>query len=599
MPLSTMSANIQELDSVGRKRSHSDFIKPEIDDESLCVRSSGECHLPDDKENDISTISASTFAKMIKPESSETPSISPKVTKPVAGDPVAKRKKPLSVAEKTEKAKADAAKAAEKAAAEEAKKREREKLEAEKAEKAAEREKKKREKDEADKIKAQQKAAKEAEKKQKAEEREQKRREKEEEEAKKTRGQRTLLGMFNITAPLTTPQKEKPKANIDKSNNKSPLASKKEFTYSQIHPFFLKPFTKLASSPYNVDEETKAAKTKILDEYIEGKRGPVELGPFNPLEALQIPFSLPRGRVYPSVRKIMAEYNGDIDLTTESQNAQILNTREALRAVPVKSLKFREDVRPPYIGTVSGLPPGVKSLRKIARNPISKTVLPLDYDYDSEAEWQEEDGEDVDDLEDEEENSENDEDMDDFLDDSEDAGPSRLVFSGGMVPESTGLCWENSKRHNSPDTMMKYRLEFIDTSLEHHHGIDPWPKPTETPSEASNPAAAPGACPPAATSKSTASSRAKPMAPPPVPTDAFKALNAEAPSLKKSQKLLASDMHEELRVMMQAKPNLRKGGMIQLFYSEHTECTMAQIKASFESMTEKTKSISRWKFKGE
>ncbi|KAK3684994.1 chromatin assembly factor 1 subunit A-domain-containing protein [Podospora appendiculata] len=593
-----MSANIQELDSAGRKRSHSDFIKPEIDDESLCVRSSGDCRLPDDKENDISTISASAFVKIIKPESSETPSITPKVTKPVAGDPVAKRKKPLSVAEKTEKAKADAAKAAEKAAAEEAKKKEREKLEAEKAEKAAEREKKKREKDEADKVKAQQKAAKEAEKKQKAEEREQKRREKEEEEAKKTRGQRTLLNMFNIAAPSTTPQKEKPKASIEKSN-KSPLASKKEFTYSQIQPFFLKPSTKLASSPYNVDEETKAAKTKILDEYIEGKRGTVELGPFNPLEALQIPFSLPRGRVYPSVRKIMAEYYGDIDLTTESQNTQILNTREALRAVPVKSLKFREDVRPPYIGTVSGLPPGVQSLRKIARKPISKNVLPLDYDYDSEAEWQEEDGEDVDDLEDEEENSENDEDMDDFLDDSEDAGLSRLVFSGGMVPECTGLCWENSKRYNLPEKMIKYRLEFIDTTLEHHHSIDPWPKAPETPSEASASAAAPGACLPATASKPLTSSRAKTMAPPPVPTDAFKALNPGATSLKKSQKLLAPDMHEGLRVLMQAKPNLRKNGMIQLFYSEHTECTMAQIKASFESMAEKTKSISRWKFKSE
>jgi chromatin assembly factor 1 subunit A len=132
---------------------------------------------------------------------------------------------------------------------------------------------------------------------------------------------------------------------------------------------------------------------------------------------------------------------------------------EALKSVPIKSIKFREDVRPPYIGTISGLPTGVKSLQQLARKPISK-ILPLDYDYDSEAEWQEEEGEDVDDLDDDEEEPELDEDMDDFLDDSEDVGPARIMFSG-MEPESIGPSWEDRKRSAAEPKLYKNRLEFI------------------------------------------------------------------------------------------------------------------------------------------
>ena len=171
-----------------------------------------------------------------------------------------------------------------------------------------------------------------------------------------------------------------------------------------------------------------------------------------------------RGRPYPSVRKIMTEIYGEsssrpMDLTTE--NTQFRDAREALKAVPVKCIKFSQDVRPPYVGTISGLPPGVKSLYKLARNPTSRTILPLDYDYDSEAEWQDEEGEDVEDLDDEEEDMEMDEDMDDFLDDSDDVAPQRLVFSGGIEPESTGICWENEKRCTAKPELYQCRMEII------------------------------------------------------------------------------------------------------------------------------------------
>ena len=275
--------------------------------------------------------------------------------------------------------------------------------------------------------------------------------------------------MFKM-APAT-PKKDKPVVRLEKDPEKASVITASEVAreltfYEQVFkPFYVKAHVKLADTP-SADVDTCEAKSRILEEWIEGKRGELPLGPFNPREACQLLSSpVPRGRIYPSVRKIMAEYRGDaptlIDLTTESQNTQIRQTREALRSVPVKSLKFKEDVRPPYIGTISALPRDLHSLSKIARNPTRKDVIPLAYDYDSEAEWQEDDGEDVDDLDDDEEDADNDEDMDDFLDDSEDAGPARLLFSGGMEPESTGLCWENNKRLNETAKMYKYKMEFI------------------------------------------------------------------------------------------------------------------------------------------
>lgn len=349
-------------------------------------------------------------------------------------------------------------------------------LEAEKLKKLEEREKKKREKEEAEKQKAEERAAKaeqkaagkaekDQEKKQRAEEKEKKRREKEEEEAKKSRNQMKLTSMFG--RPATTPKKEPATCRLDEAQPAG-LTPKREAKETSLYETMFKPFyihrhVHLANNGPLLDEETREAKAKILDEYISGERQHLA-ATFEPLEVLQIPYKIRRGRVYPSVRNVMAARNGSSsnassDLTTESQNEQIRQAAEALKLVPMKSLKFREDVRPPYFGTISGLPSGVESLQKLARKPISKT-LPLNYEYDSEAEWQEEEGEDVDELDDDEEEADPDEDMEDFLDDSEDVGPARIGFSGAMEPESTGPCWEDRTRKTEPK-LYKYRMEFI------------------------------------------------------------------------------------------------------------------------------------------
>ena len=513
-------------------------------------------------------------------------------------------------------------------------------LEAEKLKKQEEREKKKREKEEAEKQKAEQRAAKaeqkaadkaekDQEKRQRAEEKDKKRREKEEEEAKKSRKQMKLTSMFG--RPETTPKKEPATSKLDEAQPAG-LTPKREVKETSLYesmfkPFFIFPHVHLANNGPVLDEETREAKAKILDEYISGERQHLATT-FDPLEVLQIPYKIRRGRVYPSVKNIMADFKGFSsnalpDLTTESQNAQIRQTTEALKLVPMKSIKFREDVRPPYFGTISGLPTGVKSLQNLARKPISKT-LPLNYEYDSEAEWQEEEGEDVDDLDDDEEEADPDEDMGDFLDDSEDAGPARIGFSGSMEPESTGPCWEDRKRKTEPK-LYKFRMEIIlgesrsappkqrlanvpVEPLEHRHSIDPFstaywkpPKPKATAGNES--LAASGSTSTSATTAGASSSaqdaRANAMAPPPAPSDAFQALNSAAGATgnKKSQQPLPPDMQQKLKDLVRAMPNLSKVGIIELFASNNASCLRGQIKTSFDALLEK--SGRGWKVRGD
>lgn len=546
----------------------------------------------------------------------------PMSTLSTAEPPVKKRK--VTPEEKATKALLSEAKKQEKEAA-------KAKAEEEKRQKAVEREKerekKRREKELADKLKAEQKAQKAAEKAQKEAEKAAEKAQKEAEKEKKMANQKKISDMFGKGATAVKKQPPVIKAEQPDESSSNPL-TEAVFTYEQrFKPFFLKEGVTLASNPYEMDEETRETKTKILEAYINGER---TLDPLPLREhirgALQSPFSDRLGRVYPSVKKIMAEYDGQsaakpVDLTTESQNAQISHIREALKAVPVKSLKFREDVRPPYVGTISGLPPGVKSIRQIAIRPTSRIVPVLNYDYDSEAEWQDEDGEDVEDLDDEDDDLDNDEDMDDFLDDSEDVGPARLVFSGGMEPESTGLCWENAERQNSPAKMLEHRMEVIlgkhammlskrgaawltrfTECLPSDGEINPFSVSYWQPARVSKAPTVPEATMSKSASvspKPAPNSRANPMAPPPAPSDAFQLLTRK-PGPKKASQPLPSELLVKFKELIRSKPNTSKIGLIEWFAGEHPDCPRAQIKLTWDLLTEKADRAGRgttWKLK--
>jgi len=504
-----------------------------------------------------------------------------------SGEPP-KKKKRLTAAEKAAKAQA---------------------IEEEKRKRQEERERKRQEKEEAEKKKAAEKAARaaekaerEQEKKQKQEERERKKREKEEEEAKKARSQLKLTSMFTKT---TVP---KPQSADNKMAKEGADAPKKEKTFYEqmFKPFFIKENVRMAPNYHEIDEETREAKAKALDEYLlNGRQEPLEK--LDLCKTLGITTKRPRGRVYPSVRKIMTEFNqltsGSIpNLSAERQNEKLRKTLEILKTVPVKSIKFKEDVRPPYIGTISGLPPGGQSLRKLARRPNSRNVLTLNYDYDSEAEWQDEEGEDIEDLDDEEEDIDMDDDMADFLDDSEDVGPQRKVLDADMEPQAIGPCFEDVSGRNPNPELHQYALEVLiskppcsllqlinmltDSDIPEGHSIDPWStaywdspksKTKETASEASTSAAN--------TSNSAAGA-----------SSSASAAQSSGPGRKKAQPLSA-EMEEKLKDLVRSNPALSKLGIVEVFASQNPSCSRAQIKASFDLLFEK--SGKGFKVKGE
>ena len=146
--------------------------------------------------------------------------------------------------------------------------------------------------------------------------------------------------------------------------------------------------------------------------------------------------------------KIHGSLTHPIDLTRTSTKASS-NPTELLKTVPVKYLRFAEDVRPPYIGTYTKAP-FAKSTRKLPRKPFTRALPSTNYDYDSEAEWDEpEEGEDLD-SEGEEEIGDDDEgdDMEEFLDDddAEKSGAKRRNIMGDVEPVSTALHWEGSEK---------------------------------------------------------------------------------------------------------------------------------------------------------
>ena len=249
-------------------------------------------------------------------------------------------------------------------------------------------------------------------------------------------------------------------------------------------PFWVQPYTAIA--PYNRftrdGESIDYAQTKI-DECLNPAReaSGKEDNIFNPYNLLHMSSHQCNGHRRPryTVKDIISRIHGSvqhpIDLT-DSNAQKVIKPAEMLKSVCTKYLRFAEDVRPPYIGTYTKLPSGHNS-RKLSKNPFARALPQTNYDYDSEAEWEEPgEGEDLD-SEGEEENNEEDEDddMEGFLDDEEGGDGTRTgnqkrrPIMGDLEPSCTGLCWEGDSEtkitvlasgKNSVD-MRNYKLEVI------------------------------------------------------------------------------------------------------------------------------------------
>lgn len=456
------------------------------------------------------------------------------------------------------------------------------------------------------------KAAKKAEEDEKKRKREEEKRQKDEEKLaleRKQEKQKSLMANFFQRAPTTPSKKpiEQPTTSSPKPDAVSTTteveAKPQKSAYDRMfQPFFIKPGVTLACPSFEMDDETKATKSNILDQHIRGERGDFNPIPFNPTETFSVPFLEKRGIIPPSVRNIMQSVYGDVldqvpSTRSESQTEKLaVSAQDQLNSIPMKYIHFYEDVRPPYIGTVTATHMETKKLRKLSRNPAGR-VLRLEYDYDSEAEWVEDDGEDVDDEEDDEEDD-GDEEMDDFLDDSDDVpAATRPTFLGEHEPTSTGICFEDQNGLNPCAATHKYRLEFMLETLDHHSGIDPfstsyWPS-----------------APKKVVTKATSTLTSAPSAsmPPPIAlTDAmdpYSRLIAGTTVSKPAnpKTVIPKEIFDEFKqaVTSDELKELTKGTIVEMLAKKFPPCTKAQVKATLDRVALRdivpgTKSTRQW-----
>ncbi|KND93535.1 Chromatin assembly factor 1 subunit rlf2 [Tolypocladium ophioglossoides CBS 100239] len=625
MPLLQMNPNIQETESAGRKRSHDEFagdlVKMDVDADTkmsgtATIRPTGDSFLPPISQNGIrssprdspalSDAGSSTPARnspspqtptkaVPSAQSTNMPSASSTASATratTAAKPAAKRKKltPIEKAarvkeaaeKKKEREEQAAVKAAEKAKMEEekvarAKEREEQaavkaaekaKLDEEKTARAKEREEKRKRKEEEDQAKAE------------------KKRKKEEEQNKKARSQMRIGAFFGMPkSPKKTAAESDAKSGSPKKPDAADSTPKPALSaYDKLfRPFFVKNNTRWKRSLVQMDEETREAKSRILDEYISGERElESQTGSFDPVKLLCLPGKPPkRGRLHHPVKHIMetaykeADKSGNRGGSAAKDAAQ--QVRKRLAKVPMKVIAFSQDVRPPYYGTVTFKPfaLGRGNMYRLARRTTGRR-LPLDYEYDSEAEWQDEEGEDVD-VDDDDEELDDEDDMEGFLDDSEDAGLARRVFVNTMEPDSTGICFEDHHCLGLNRKVYEHRMEFIHDGLERSWGIDPWSTRYWEPEYKIKPAKG------AQTSETGTK-----MAPPPTPVSAFAALKGHATGAAGSMKLVKSELMNDVKRAILDNKALSKVGIIDFIFHQFRDgVSRAEVKNTIELVAEK------------
>lgn len=222
----------------------------------------------------------------------------------------------------------------------------------------------------------------------------------------------------------------------------------------QFPPFFLQSHTVLAPhSRFSRDEKgMQYAQTKI-DEGL--GQGAGTIGPFNAYDLMHLsPDACQRFPRVHAVKDIVAKIHGSarhpIDLTDSQARRVIHKPTDLLKTVSMKYLKFFEDYRPPYTGTFTKIQDR-RAMSRLSRKPFSRQLPKIDYDYDSEAEWEEpEEGEDLE-SEGEEEVGEDEEenDMEGFLDDEENDSVKKRPLLGDLEPTCSGICWEDLESEDS------------------------------------------------------------------------------------------------------------------------------------------------------
>lgn len=221
----------------------------------------------------------------------------------------------------------------------------------------------------------------------------------------------------------------------------------------QFPTFFLQSHTVLAPySRFSRDGKGLTYAQIKIDEAL-GQAGETN-GPFNAYDLLHMsPRSSRRAPRVHAVKDVIARIHGSamnpIDLTKSHSRRATQKPTDLLKNTPMKYLKFFEDYRPPYTGTFTKITDR-RIMSKLSRRPFGRELPDTDYDYDSEAEWEEPgEGEELD-SEGEEEVGEDEEenDMEGFLDDENDAVRKRPLL-GDLEPTCSGICWEDLENEES------------------------------------------------------------------------------------------------------------------------------------------------------
>ncbi|ODQ65732.1 hypothetical protein NADFUDRAFT_78429 [Nadsonia fulvescens var. elongata DSM 6958] len=278
-------------------------------------------------------------------------------------------------------------------------------------EKEEERKKKddeKRQKDlERELIRVRKETEKEERRKQREQTREDERRKKEEEIASKERQQKRIANFF-FTKP------EKKDILVDKVDEKKVV--------SDFDKCFLPFYVKADASVYPVSRffpslaspDTSGSITIPKDEKLEGISNWLQMKR--------------------KVRGYTPKYTARevVNMINQSDNIEENDSEitAALAVIPYKVLQFVEDIRPPYMGTFSrertgGLDP---------TNPYFTDDPKINYEYDSEVEWveEDEDGEDLDGEDDDDDMiDDDDDDLDEFLEQEDISGANGCNGGGG------------------------------------------------------------------------------------------------------------------------------------------------------------------------
>lgn len=290
------------------------------------------------------------------------------------------------------------------------------------------------------------------------------------------------------STPLVTTVPESPSKSSTTEISQEPSRGLQSDYERDFPPFFRQSHT-IVAPPHRFERDAEAlAHVRQTVDLSICKNPPDEVLPFRPSEVFQIiPFRRRRGECTRSVKDILLQLQKSQEPAQPGQSLSNAESspgpQELLSKVTMKSLKFGEDIRPPYQGTYTRHI-SESSARRVSRNPYHRGLPEINYDYDSEAEWEEpEEGEDLGSEEEDEGSDEGEDDLDGFLDDEDDAlaeGKRRLIV-GDLEPVTTGIQW--AADGVSPESQV-YQIETISDAV--NFPIDPFstaywekPKPVE------------------------------------------------------------------------------------------------------------------------